>query len=111
MNTNLWACKIIELQASVMQDVANTREICANQWKLDNGNNAITELEDLYTNITKCWSNIKFHCNIGYVQYATVVTVDIECGTQYMSDWAAFLAAELKVKARFEGNIVNLGAF
>lgn len=34
-----------------------------------------------------------------------------EDGIRDTSDWAAFLAAEAKVKDQFEGNVVDLGAF
>ena len=46
-----------------------------------------------------------------YVQYAAAISVDVEGGTLYTSDWAAFLAAEGKVRDEFEGNVVDLGAF
>ena len=39
------------------------------------------------------------------------ISVDVEGGTLYTSDWAAFLAAEAKVRDEFEGNVVDLGAF
>ncbi|THH05847.1 hypothetical protein EW145_g4506 [Phellinidium pouzarii] len=53
---------------------------------------------------------MNFHRNIGHVQYAAAVTVDVEGGTLYTSDWAAFLAAEAKVKDEFEGNVLDLGS-
>ena len=61
--------------------------------------------------VTKSWSDIEFHRNIGHVQYAAAITADVEGGTLYTSDWAAFLAAEAKVKDEFEGNVVDLGVF
>ena len=57
------------------------------------------------------WSDMSFHRNIGHVQYTAAITVDVEGDTRYTSDWAAFLAAEAKVKDQFEGNVVDLGAF
>jgi hypothetical protein len=92
------------------QDAENAREIRGTRRKLDDENEAIVDLEALHDEVTKCWSNIKLHHNIGHVQYAVAITVD-EGGTLYTSDWAAFLAAEAKVKDQFEGNVVDLGAF
>ena len=78
---------------------------------MEDGNEAIANLEALYDEVTKSWSDIEFHRNIGHVQYAAAITADVEGGTLYTSDWAAFLAAEAKVKDEFEGNVVDLGAF
>ncbi|KAM6490542.1 hypothetical protein JOM56_013885 [Amanita muscaria] len=38
------------------------------------------------------------------------ISVDVKGGTLYTSDWAAFLAAEAKVRDEFEGNVVDLGS-
>ena len=54
---------------------------------------------------------IKLRRNIGHLQYAAAITVDTEGGTHYTSDWAAFLAAEEKVRDEFEGNVIDLGVF
>jgi len=35
----------------------------------------------------------------------------LEADQQYTSDWAVFLADEVKVKDEFEGNVVDLGVF
>jgi len=91
------------------------REEC----KLEDQNDAITDLESMmdsrvgtvYDEVTKHWSDLKLHRNIGHVQYVEAITVDVEGGALYTSDWAAFLAAEAKVKNEFEGNVVDLGAF
>jgi len=108
---DLWAREIVKLQAKERQDAENKREIRANRRKLDDENEAIADLEALYNEVIKDWSNIKLHRNIGHVQYAAAISVDVEGGTLYTSDWAAFLAAEAKVKDEFEGNVVDLGAF
>jgi hypothetical protein len=78
---------------------------------LDDDTEAITDLEALYDDVTKYWSNIKLHRNVGHVRYAATISVDVEDGALYTSDWAAFLAAEAKVRNEFEGNVVDLGAF
>ncbi|KAI0252071.1 hypothetical protein BJV78DRAFT_1275122 [Lactifluus subvellereus] len=107
---DLWARKIVKLQAKEGQDPENVKAIRWTRRKLDDENEAIADLEALHGEVTKYWSNIKLHRNIGHVQYAPAITVDDEGGTLYTSDWAAFLAAEAKVKGEFEGNIVDLGS-
>ncbi|KAF8324403.1 hypothetical protein F5887DRAFT_1024776 [Amanita rubescens] len=79
---DLWAREIVELQAKERQDVENAREIRANRRKLDDENEAIADLEAFYDEVTKYWSNIKLHRNIGHA----------------------------KVKDEFEGNVVDLGS-
>jgi len=54
---------------------------------------------------------MKLHRDIGYVQHAEAIKVDVEGATRYSSDWGTFLAAEAKVKDQCEGNVVDLGAF
>ena len=108
---DLWAREIIKLQAKERQDEENVKKIRANQRNLEDENEAIADLEAFYGEVTKNWSDINFHRNIGHVQYAAAITVDVEGGALYTSDWAAFLAAEAKVRDEFEGNVVDLGAF
>ncbi|KZP20221.1 hypothetical protein FIBSPDRAFT_911188 [Athelia psychrophila] len=100
--TDLWAQEIIKLEVKERKDTENTRPIYENK--------AITNLEALCDEVTKYWSNINLHHNIGYVCYATAITVDIKGGTLYTLDWAVFLAIEAKVKDEFEGNIIDLGS-
>jgi hypothetical protein len=101
---------IVKLEAKEVQDAENAREIRRTRRKLDDENEAIVDLEALHDEVTKYWSNIKLHRNIGHVQYAAAITVD-EGGIPYTSDWATFVAAEAKVKDQFEGNVIDLGAF
>ena len=108
---DLWAREIIKLQAKERQDEENVKKIRANQRNLEDENEAIADLEAFYEEVTKNWSDINFHRNIGHVQYAAAITVDVEGGALYTSGWAAFLAAEAKVRDEFEGNVVYLGAF
>jgi len=107
---DLWAREIVKLQENEGQDPENAREIRRIGSKLEDEKEAIADLEALYDQVMKEWSDIQLHRNIGHVQYAEAITVD-EGGTRYTSDWAAFLAAETKVKDQFEGNVVDLGAF
>ena len=106
---DLWSREIVKLQANERQDAENAGEICANQRKLGDEKEAIVDLEAFHDEVTKNWSDIDLHRNIGHVQYAAAITVDVEGGTRYTSDWAAFLVTEAKVKYVFEGNVVDLG--
>jgi hypothetical protein len=108
---DLWARDIVKLQAKERQDAENARAIKAKQRQLDDKIEAIADLEALHYDVTKYWSNIKLHRNIGHVEYAAAISVDVEGGTLYTSDWASFLAAEAKVRDEFEGNVIDLGAF
>jgi hypothetical protein len=76
---------------------------------LNEENEAIRQLEALHDEITKHWFDIQLHRDIGYVQHAEAIKVDVEGGTRYTSDWGAFLATEAKVRDQFEGNVVDLG--
>ncbi|KAI1793920.1 hypothetical protein LXA43DRAFT_182220 [Ganoderma leucocontextum] len=107
---DLWARDIVRLQAKERQDAEKARVIKAKQRRLDDETEAIADLEALHDDVTKYWSNTKLHRNIGHVQYAAAISVDVEGGTLYTSDWAAFLAAEAKVRDEFEGNVVDLGS-
>lgn len=90
-------------------DVAD--EIAKNRRSLAEENDAILQLETMYEEVTKYWFDIKLYRDIGYVQHAKAIKVDIEGGTRYTSDWGAFLATEAKVRDQFEGNVVDIGAF
>jgi len=70
----------------------------------------IADLEEFHTEVTNNWANIELHRNIGHIVYAPAVRVDV-ADTRYTADWGVFEAAETKFKDRFEGNIVDLGAF
>ncbi|ETW75809.1 hypothetical protein HETIRDRAFT_430316 [Heterobasidion irregulare TC 32-1] len=67
-------------------------------------------LESRYNEVIEYWFDIKLHRDIGYVQHAETIKVDVEGGTRYTSGWGAFLAAEAKVGDQFEGNVVDLGS-
>ncbi|KAG8717991.1 hypothetical protein FRC08_006187 [Ceratobasidium sp. 394] len=110
IRADLWAREIVKLEAKERKDTENAKEIRANRRNLEDEHEAIADLEAFYDEVTKYWSDVNFHRNIGHVQYAAAITVDVEGGTLYTSDWAAFLAAEAKVKDEFEGNAVDLGS-
>ncbi|KAF8884628.1 hypothetical protein BD779DRAFT_1536166 [Infundibulicybe gibba] len=90
----LCALDIDELRAEERQD---QRAICASQRGLDEANRAVASLKALCEEVTKSWSNITDR-NIGHVEYAAPITVDVEGGTWYTADWAAFLATGPKVR-------------
>ena len=108
---NLWAQQIDRLERKENRDEVDNKSIRATRRKLEDENEAIHDLEALYEEIKRDWSDIKLNRNIGHVQFAEAITVDVEGGTRYTSDWGAFLAAEAKVKGQFEGNVVDLGTF
>jgi hypothetical protein len=111
IRADVWTREIDRLEAMEDDDDEVVGEIHANRRNLDVENEAIRQLEALYEEVMKHWFDIQLHRDIGYVQHAEAIKVDVEGGTRYTSDWAAFLAAEAKVKASFEGNVVDLGAF
>ncbi|KAJ3892117.1 hypothetical protein GG344DRAFT_64900 [Lentinula edodes] len=100
---------IAKLQAKAKEktDAANEKAIQARQRQLVNDTKATKALHE---DATKYWSDLKLYRNIGHVQYAEAISVDVEGGTRYTSDWAAFVADEAKVKDQFEGNVVDLGS-
>ncbi|KAH9167356.1 hypothetical protein EDB89DRAFT_1997768, partial [Lactarius sanguifluus] len=108
IRADVWAQEIDRLEA-MEQDEEVVGEIRANRRNLDDENEAIRQLEALYE-VTKHWFDIQLHRDIGYVQHAEAIKVDVEGGIRYTSDWAAFLATEAKVKACFEGNVIDLGS-
>ncbi|KAI0721322.1 hypothetical protein C8T65DRAFT_705345 [Cerioporus squamosus] len=107
---DLWVREIVKLQAKERQDAENKKVIKAKQRQLDDETEAIADVEALYDDVVGHWCDIKLHRTIGYVQYAPAISVDVKGGTLYTSDWAAFLAAEAKVRYGFEGNVVDLGS-
>ena len=79
----LRARQIVELPVKERQ---NAKVMRAMQRDLDDENEAIADLEAFYDKITKYWSDMNLHRNIGHVQYAAAITVDVEGGTLYTSD-------------------------
>lgn len=110
-DAELWTRRIARLEATERKDPGEARSLKVTRRKLEDANEAIMELQGLYDEVTKYWSDIKNHRNIGHVVHAEPITVDTEGGTRYTSDWGAFLAAKSKVDVKFEGNAVDLGAF
>ena len=107
---DLYAREIAKLQANGDQGPESAKKMRRIRRQLDDEIEDIADLERLHGEVTKYWSDIKLHRNIGHVEYAPAIKVD-QGRTQYTADWAVFLAAEAKVKGAFEGNIVDLGAF
>ncbi|EKM82032.1 hypothetical protein AGABI1DRAFT_105407 [Agaricus bisporus var. burnettii JB137-S8] len=107
---DLKAREIVGLEAKERHDTDDARQLRASRRQLDEEKKAITQLETFHDEVCKNWSHVNLHRNIGYVQYTAGITTDVEGGTQYTSDWGAFLAAEAKVKPEFEGNVIDLGS-
>lgn len=106
-----WTVDIASCQKQV-QDPQTAEEIRQCQRKLEEEEEAITDLEGLHSEVTTYWSDIELQRNIGYVQYAPPISVDVgEDGIKYTSDWGVFLATEARVKPEFQGNVVDIGAF
>ncbi|KAJ3773672.1 hypothetical protein FB446DRAFT_844598 [Lentinula raphanica] len=92
-------------------DPENSKAIRRTRRQLEEENEYVAELENLYNEIQENdWSQNRLSRNTGHVQYALAITVHSEGGTYYTSDWAAFLASEEKVKPQFQGNVVDLSA-
>jgi hypothetical protein len=111
IRADFYTREIDGLEAMENQGEEVVSEIDANRRYLDGKNEAIRQLEALYDEVSKYWFDMKLRRDIGYVQHAEAIKVDVEGGTRYTSDWGVFLAAEAKVKDWFEGNVIDLGAF
>jgi len=111
IRAEIYTREIIGLETMENSDEEAMSEIATNRRNLDGENEAIRQLEALYDEVAKYWFDINLHRDIGYVQYAEAIKVDVGGATRYTSDWGAFLATEAKVKDQFEGNVVDLGAF
>ena len=61
-------------------------EIPMNRRNLYGEDEAIRLLEALYNELTKYWLDMKLHRDIGYVQHAEAIMVDVEGATSYTSD-------------------------
>ena len=110
MVAEILAREIATLRAKT-QTTDTVRAIEIKQWSLDREIEAINNLSAFHANTKLNWSQKIHHRNIGYIQFAPAVTVDVQGGTLFTSDWGVFVAAEGKVKDAFEGNVVYLGAF
>ncbi|KAF8606171.1 hypothetical protein BDV93DRAFT_537141 [Ceratobasidium sp. AG-I] len=104
-----WARNLVRLEANGKNDPDIAKEKRRVQRNLDDENEAVADLEAFHEQASKYWSHIKLNRIVGHVQCAKAIKVD-EGGTGYTSDWAAFLAAEAKVKGNFEGNVVDIGS-
>lgn len=101
---------IVRLEAKENPDRDDERELRKTREKLLEQQEAIAELEVFYNEVKNQWSDIGLR-NIGHVRYAKAISIDVEGGTLYTEDWGAFEVDEAKVKPKFEGTVVDLGAF
>ena len=108
MVADILAREIATLRAKE-QTTDTVRAIEIKQWSLDRETEAVNNLSAFHTDTKLNWSQKDHHRSIGYIQFAPAVTVDVQGGTLFTSDWGVFVAAEGKVKSAFEGNVVYLG--
>jgi hypothetical protein len=101
---------IVKLEAKENPDREDARALRKTREKLLEQQDVIAELEAFHDEVKNHWGDIGLR-NIGHVRYAKAISVDIEGGTLYTEDWAAFEVDEAKVKPEFEGTVVDLGAF
>ena len=85
IRADVWTREIDRLEA-MKQDKEVVSEIRANRRNLDDENEAIRQLEALYEEVAKHWFDFQLHRDIGYVQHAEAIKVDVEGGTRYTSD-------------------------
>ena len=77
--------------------------------KLANMNQAIEDLERLYTKVETEWGASKCR-NIGHICYSPAVSYNTE-EEGYTEDWGTFECYESSFKDAFMGNVIDLGAF
>ena len=92
IRADLWTREIDGLEAMENQDEEVVGGIRANRRNLNDENEAIRQLETLYDEVTKYWFDIQLHRDIGYVQHAEAITVDVEGGTRYTSGLGCVLS-------------------
>ena len=109
IRASYYAQEIDRLEAVKNPDKEVVNEIVQNRGSLDRENKATRQLEALYDEVMKYRSDINLDRDIGYVEHAEAIKLDVEGGTWYTSDWCAFLAAKARVKDSFEGNVVDIG--
>lgn len=76
IRADFWTWEVDRLEA-MEQDEEVVGEICANRRNLDDEKKAIKQPEALYEEVTKQWSNIELHRDIGYAQHAEAIKVDV----------------------------------
>ena len=81
----------------------------AKQTKLTEVKKDIGVLEAFYNELNAQWSDIGCR-NIGHVDWAPKISVDIE-GDRYTTDVGTFELDEAGFKSNFKGNVIDLGAF
>jgi len=110
---DLYAREIIKSEAETSEDDEDAREdvkqLHNTRQKLDKQKEAIVDLEKFYRDVKAQWGEIGMR-NIGHVHYSPPVSVDTK-GKKYTEDWGTFELNEAKFKARFRGNVVDLGMF
>ena len=114
MLADLYVREIIKLEAKGTSEdegdaEEDARELRKTRERLDEQKQAIADLEKFYDDVKTQWIDIWFR-NIGHVHHSPPISIDVE-GEQYTEDWGTFDLEEMKFKAQFKGNVVDLGAF
>ncbi|KAJ7157107.1 hypothetical protein C8R46DRAFT_1225719 [Mycena filopes] len=101
--------QIIGLQAEANQDAETVEDVKVSERQLQDELKAVTALEALHRELTGHWSDLTLQRDIGHMDYAPHISLDVG-GAEYTTDWGAFQAAEAKVRAHFEGNVVDVAS-
>jgi hypothetical protein len=72
-------------------------------------NEKTINLEKFYNQVSTQWGDLGRR-DIGFVDWAPKISIDVN-GRRYTKDIATFEVDEVKFKAQFKGNLVDLGAF
>ena len=91
MAADLLAREIADLRAKE-QTTDTVRAIEIKQWSLDRETEAINNLSAFHADTVLNWSQKNLYRNIGYTQFAPAITVDVEGGTRFTSDWGSSLS-------------------
>ena len=83
IRANYYTQEIDGLEALENQGEEVLDEIAQNRGSLDRENKSIRQLETLYDEVMKYWLDINLDRDIGYVQHAEVIKVDVEGGMRY----------------------------
>ncbi|KAJ7077374.1 hypothetical protein B0H15DRAFT_861665 [Mycena belliarum] len=108
----IYGRNITKLEARVKgddeEDVAEAKkELKKTRLLLDDANEAIEDLEKLYTTVKKDWSKPEQR-TIGHIRYSSALTLEAAPGG-FTADWGAFELDGSKFKDAFRGNFIDLG--
>lgn len=113
-DADILAREIVELEAKPKSEdpeeaAEDKTAMEAKREKLAEVKKDIGVLETFYNDTKNQWGDIARR-NIGHVQWAPKISVDVQ-GRSYTRDIGTFEVDAVKFKAQFKGNVVDLGAF